>query len=285
MSASIELGIASSAMSAVIDAMGSQLVSVIDCRGRQLLWDAGPQWPWHAPLLFPTIGRVVGDEIEHEGRRYRMPRHGFGRDQQFELVAKTPTSIHLRLHSTPHTHQHFPFDFVLDVEHSVVGGSVRARYTVTNTGQVVLPVSLGVHPAFVWGHGDRSAWRIEFADHEDGQAYRLHEVLLADRVPNPVRGRILELDEDLFGAGAIVLTNCRSASLRLVGPDTTISMSWNGFEHIAVWSPLEPALLCVEPWSGIPSPNDFRGDVTDKPGQTLLPSGTSRTWGYTISAE
>jgi len=277
--------IASPSVAAVVDGCGSELVSITDAAGRELLWDGGPQWPWHAPLLFPTIGRVVDDEIEHDGRRYPMPRHGFGRDQLFDLIEKTPTSTHLQLVPSPTTKEHFPFDFVLDVRHSVTAASVTSQYTVTNISEVTLPVSLGVHPAFPWPAGQRDQWRIELDTVEDGQAYHLADVLLADTTPNPVRERTLDLAEELFATGALVLIQCRSTSLRLLGPDMAITLSWDGFEHITVWSPVDADLLCVEPWSGYPSPVGFEADILGKPGQQLLAPGEHRTWSYTITVE
>lgn len=51
--------------------------------GVEFIWQAGPPWPHHAPLLFPVGGRLNNDELLHRGRTYRMTQHGFARDGRF----------------------------------------------------------------------------------------------------------------------------------------------------------------------------------------------------------
>jgi D-hexose-6-phosphate mutarotase len=45
-------------ISATILAHGAELCSLKTSDGLELLWQAGPEWPRHAPLLFPIIGEV-----------------------------------------------------------------------------------------------------------------------------------------------------------------------------------------------------------------------------------
>ena len=51
-------------------------------QGLELLWQAGPVWPRHAPILFPIVGRLKNDELRHRGKLYPMTRHGFARDRK-----------------------------------------------------------------------------------------------------------------------------------------------------------------------------------------------------------
>ena len=44
-------------ITATILAHGAELCSLRNEAGLELLWQAGPQWPRHAPLLFPIVGR------------------------------------------------------------------------------------------------------------------------------------------------------------------------------------------------------------------------------------
>ena len=50
-------------------------------QGLELLWQAGPVWPRHAPI-FPIVGRLKNDELRHRGKLYPMTRHGFARDRK-----------------------------------------------------------------------------------------------------------------------------------------------------------------------------------------------------------
>jgi galactose mutarotase-like enzyme len=71
-------------MTATIAADGAELCSLKDAAGLELLWQAGPQWPRHAPNLFPIVGRLKNDELRHRGRLYPMTQHGFARDCRFD---------------------------------------------------------------------------------------------------------------------------------------------------------------------------------------------------------
>lgn len=58
--------------------------------GAELLWQAGPRWPRHAPLLFPIVGRLKNGELRSAERS--TTQHGFARDQRFEWLKREPAS-------------------------------------------------------------------------------------------------------------------------------------------------------------------------------------------------
>jgi galactose mutarotase-like enzyme len=45
-------------ITAIIAPDGAELISLKNQRGLELLWQAAPAWPRHAPILFPIIGRL-----------------------------------------------------------------------------------------------------------------------------------------------------------------------------------------------------------------------------------
>ena len=69
---------------AVIEDNKGYYISVYDKEcGIERMWNADPKvWNRHSPLLFPFVGRVVGNVYRHEGVEYEMKtQHGFARDQ------------------------------------------------------------------------------------------------------------------------------------------------------------------------------------------------------------
>ena len=70
-------------LSAEVKADGAELCSLRDASGAEVLWQAGPIWPRHAPVLFPIVGRLKDDTLRHEGRAHRLTQHGFARDKRF----------------------------------------------------------------------------------------------------------------------------------------------------------------------------------------------------------
>ena len=63
--------------------LGAELQSIRDCNGREYMWQAGPEWPRHSPILFPIVCSVNDNTYVVDGREYHLPRHGFARDTMF----------------------------------------------------------------------------------------------------------------------------------------------------------------------------------------------------------
>ena len=85
-------------LSATIKADGAELCSLRDAAGEEMLWQAGPAWPRHAPVLFPIVGRLKDDRLRHQGRSYRLTQHGFARDRRFAWLNRSATACRLVLH-------------------------------------------------------------------------------------------------------------------------------------------------------------------------------------------
>src|SRR5882757_2639736 len=109
----------SSGISATIKADGAELCSLRNAEGLELLWQAGPEWPRHAPLLFPIVGRLKGDELRHRGKTYAMTQHGFARDQRFDWLEREANSCKLALTDNAATRSRYPFGFRLQVTYIV----------------------------------------------------------------------------------------------------------------------------------------------------------------------
>jgi galactose mutarotase-like enzyme len=73
----------SGGLTVIIKVRGAELCSLTNAAGVEFIWQAGPAWPRHAPLLLPIVGRFGNDELRHRGKTYRMTQHGFARDNRF----------------------------------------------------------------------------------------------------------------------------------------------------------------------------------------------------------
>jgi galactose mutarotase-like enzyme len=278
----------SDGITAVITSDGAELCSLKNAAGLELLWQAGPQWPRHAPLLFPIVGHLKNDELRHCGKTYPMTQHGFARDHRFEWVAREPNSCKLVLIDSEATRARYPFAFRLEVSYTVKGADLDVALEITNTGDEMLPASIGAHPAFNWpllsGVGKES-YTLIFSDEETAPIRRLKDGLMRPQPePTPIRGKTLALSERLFEDDAVILDRLASTSVRYAadrGP--SIEISWEGFRELGVWSkPGGVPFLCIEPWHGFASPSDFDGEFTGKPGLMHVAPGASRSLTYRI---
>jgi galactose mutarotase-like enzyme len=279
----------SGVISATIKADGAELCSLKNHEGFELLWQAGPAWPRHAPILFPIVGRLKNDELRHRGKSYPITQHGFARDRTFAWRERTETSCTLELTDDPTSHQRFPFAFRLAIRYAIHDAHLDVGFEITNTGDDILPASLGGHPAFNWPLMpglSKEAYGIHFSNEEPAPIRRLKGGLLREKPePTPIKGKFLALSEQLFADDALILDHPASTSIRYAadhGP--SISMHWQGFREFGIWSKPDGApFLCLEPWRGFASTVDFDGEFLDKPGIMKIKSGSAEILSYRIS--
>jgi len=230
--------IASAGIAARISAEGAELQSLCDASGREFLWQAGPEWPRHAPVLFPIVGRLVGDTLRHRGQSYRLTQHGFARDRHFAWVERTPSSCRLALTDDAETRARYPFPFRFEVAYAAEAGGLSISFSITNTSPDILPASMGAHPAFSWplpAGPAKDQHVLTFAEPEPEPVRRLTGGLLRpDALPSPIEGRVLHLSESLFADDALILDRPASRSVRFTGPGAPgLEVSWTDFPNSA----------------------------------------------------
>ncbi|MDE1172388.1 MAG: aldose 1-epimerase family protein [Parvibaculaceae bacterium] len=269
-------------LSACVRQRGAELSSLRLEGTGELLWQAGPQWPRHAPNLFPIVGKLAGDRLHHDGRSYTLTQHGFARDLDFEWIERYPEACRLRLIADVHTRERYPFDFTLEIAYTITDGALTIDYLVANPSSRPLFASIGAHPAFNWPLSPgtpKTDHQILFDQPEPAPVRRLKAGLLSgEREPSPVEGRVLPLDENLFERDALIFDALASTSLSYGTADLALSVSWEGFEQLGLWMRPGADYLCIEPWHGMASPEGFDGPFTEKPGLFSLKPGEERSF-------
>src|SRR5690348_1510607 len=236
--------IASGSLSAEIHPLGAQLFTLRDRGGRDLQWNGNPQvWKGRAPILFPIVGALVGNQYRLDGKLFTLPRHGFARDRLFSLVESTPTSAVFRLSADEETLKVYPFHFELDLRFSVTDATLDVVASVRNVeADKILPASFGFHPALCWPlpYGEpRSAHVVKFERDEPAPIRRLNSqgLVLPDTFATPVLGRELQLQDDLFQADAIIFDDIVSRRLRY-GADRgpQVELAFPGMPQLGLWT-------------------------------------------------
>src|SRR5947208_11505992 len=92
---------------------GAELTSVFDKKtNTEHLWQADEKfWAWHAPVLFPVVGRCLNDEILIDGVRYPMEKHGFARKSDFSLLELSETKMIFSLNYSQDSLKCYPYKF------------------------------------------------------------------------------------------------------------------------------------------------------------------------------
>lgn len=271
-----------------IDSSGAELTSLIDHVGRELLWQAGPVWKRHAPVLFPIVGRMPGDQLVHDGVAYPIGQHGFARDRQFAAEREGEHAAVFTLVDDAETLALFPFPFRLQIRFDLSGATLAVSSTVENMGTERFSASLGEHPAFAWPLDaalPRDSHTIEFPLNEPAPIRRIVNGLLApDARPTPVVGATLSLSDALFVDDAVIFDALRSRSVRYSAPGApTITVDFPDFPLLGVWSKAPGEFVCIEPWFGMTAPAGFSAEYDAKPHQFTLEGGEARTFSYSIT--
>ena len=217
-----------------------------------------------------------------------MTQHGFARDRRFDWTRRSSTACTLVLTDDAQTRARYPFGFRLAVTYTVRKTDLEVAFEVTNTGDEMLPASIGAHPAFNWPllpGSNKDAYRLIFSNQEREPIRRLKDGLLrATREPTPIRGKTLDLSERLFQDDAVILDRPREHihPIRRRSRGQSIEVSWQGFRELGIWSKPGAPFLCIEPWHGFASPSDFDGEFTDKPGLMQIARPSTRMLTYRI---
>lgn len=274
----------SAALSAQIDPVGAQLSVLQDAAGRDLLWNGDPTvWSGRAPLLFPIIGELADGRFRLGGHEYRLSRHGFARGKTFEVIQTDGAQATFRLRADDSTLAAYPFQFELDVQFALAGPTLTVTTTVRNLGDASMPASFGYHPGFRWPlpYGQpRDAHYIEFETAEPEPVRRLDAkgLVTPDRLPTPVSGARLTLQDALFAHDALIFDKLRSRSVTYgaaAGP--RLRVSFPDSPYLGVWTKPGAPFICIEPWNGMADPVGFSSDFRTKPGIFSVAQRSTRT--------
>ncbi len=281
----------SPALSVKVADKGAELQSLKLADGLELLWQADPKvWPRHAPHLFPIVGRLPNDTLRHEGKTYTLTQHGFARDLEFICENKSDRHCTHLLTGSDDTRARYPFAFELRITHALDANTLTITYHLRNPANAELLASIGTHPAFNWPLKEgieRTTHSMTFERDELAPIRRVAGGLLkAKSFPTPVRNRVLHLVDDLFVDDVLIFDKLNSRALTYTAPGAPkIHVKFPDFPHLGIWTKPGAGFVCIEPWQGHATPEDFDGEFRDKPGVISIAPGAKRSWRYTLTVE
>lgn len=266
---------------------GAELTSFTSlASGLEYLWQAdSAQWGRHAPLLFPIVGKLPNDTYLYEGQAYKLPQHGFARDQEFQLISQDAHSLTLQLMASEASKKAYPFEFELRVRYELRGSVLTVGWHVRNPAAAPheLLFSIGAHPAFRCPlRPEASEQFADYAFHFDHPVTLRRQLLRGglrggETVPVLAGQDSLPLSYELFADDALVFAHFDFTRITLRKTDKTgpfVRMQFDGFPYLGLWTKGPGAqFVCIEPWQGVASPVGEPRELRDKEGiLTLAPS-------------
>ncbi len=270
-------------LKATINADGAELTSLKDTEtDLEYIWQADSSiWARHAPILFPIVGKLKDNTYTYSGKNYVLSQHGFARDLVFSCFYKDKQKIILMLDASDATREIFPFDFVLLVSYTLNEKTLSITYQVENKDKVMMPFSIGAHPAFncpLSAGESREDYYLEFEKEETLETYLLEAGLFSGETELLYESTtVLPLKQEIFAKDALVFKNLRSdfVTLKSRKKPFAIKVTIKGFPFLGIWSKSEASrFVCIEPWYGLSDQKDASGNLFEKEGiQHLAPQG------------
>ena len=280
------ISISNGSLTASIDAMGAQLMSLRKGESEYLWQGDSNWWPRRAPILFPIVGVLKDSKAESAEGTISLARHGLARLYQFEVVEQSPSSVTLQLKSTEETRKSYPYDFELKLIFSVDGDSLTQTYEVTNPANVVLPFTLGAHPAFNIPIPDVEAsslnhYHLLFTHSwtsygpsitDEGLCdYTTPQRLIVDSDTLPLSWELIDREKTITLENVPDRRITLAASTEAPSEAHGIQMDFEGFDYLGIWSATPGCpFVALEPWCGIADTVDCDGIFEHKPGIMCL---------------
>jgi galactose mutarotase-like enzyme len=247
----------------------------------EYMWSGDPAyWGKKSPVLFPIVGELKKNTYSYKGENYKLSRHGFAREIDFELTEHTEDSLTFSIKETEQTLAVYPFKFLFSVRYTLIENTVQITYIVENTGEGIMYFSVGGHPAFKvpFVEGTKyDDYELVFNEKETTGRYPLSSegLIMTEPVPLLENESVLPLKKELFSADAIVLKGIKSTSISIESKktDKRIEVGFEDFPYVGIWETKGGDFVCIEPWCGIADSVNASGRLEDKEGiNSLQPS-------------
>jgi galactose mutarotase-like enzyme len=246
--------------------------------GADLLWPGDPAvWLGVAPVLFPVVGWTRGGRVRVGATEYALGLHGFAAGMEFAVAEFGEGHARLFLADSDETRAIYPFPFRLEIEYRLSPAAMKVDVSVENTGSAAMPYAVGLHPGFRWPlAGSDAPHRIVFAKPETAAVPVITRdgLFSAQSRPVPLEGTILRLTPDLFAQEALCFLDLANRTLLYDnGAGQGLLISSENFPHVALWSRPPAPFLAIEAWTGHGDPENFDGDLFEKPSMIVLAPG------------
>ena len=284
-----------------VNSFGAEMNALKDSSGKDILWTGNPDvWKFHAPVLFPHCGKIKDAFVLIENKSFPLKSNGFARDLEFSVINQSENSVVFELVQNEYTLERFPYKFSLQVKYELINNQVFFESTVKNTDEKEFLFSIGSHSGFCCPRNEGESiedYQIEFEKKEPLETIPCYEngFLANDldgkcpfsKLYGEVQPGIIPLKADYFGNGHL-FTNITSdwVGLRNKIDNSLIKVNTKNYPNVMLWQNAgKPHFICIEPWYGMPDPDNTNHQWTEKPGLVSLLPGKSFSCNQSIWVE
>ena len=279
----MEITIQNQAIKAVIKTKGAELSS-LQKEDKNYIWEINSEfWNKTSPILFPIVGALKNGEYFYEGNAYKLSRHGFARDFEFEVIENSENTVVFSLKSNEETLKVYPFHFELQLSYILEGNKLVVKYEIINRSSEKMYYSIGAHPAFNID-GNFEDFSLIFDDEKDLETYKLEKDLFSGKTEIlKLNGNVLPLQYELFEEDALVFKNFATKSLTLAkNNESVMKVSFPDFPYLGIWTKKDAPFICIEPWLGIADNANASGKIEEKEGIQILENNSKKQIAWSV---
>lgn len=270
---------------AKINHKGAELISLKNDVEKEFIWNGNPEfWSKHSPILFPIVGTLKNNEYYFEGKKYSLNRHGFARDMDFELIAKTDSTAVFSLVNNTNTLNVYPFEFELLLNYELTDNSLIITFKVINKNLFSMPFSIGAHPAFALPEQFEN-YSLDFEYSEKLIRFELENDLLSNVTNSiPRNENNVALHYDLFEKDALVFKKIKSKKITLLeNKKPFLCIQFDDFPSLGIWTKPKAPFICIEPWLGYADATSNSGNILEKEGIKIIEANEIFKLEYSIT--
>lgn len=279
----MKISLSNQNISAQITTLGAELLS-LEKDHRNYIWTIDEQyWNKTSPVLFPIVGRLKNDQYTLNGKEFSLPRHGFARNYEFDVLKQTENSVIFKLSANEETVKVYPFDFDFLYHYVLNGNVLEITFEIINKNSFEMPFSIGAHPAFRLENPVEN-YSLQFEKEDLFKSYHLtHENFDGSfSIIESKNGEIL-LSDTLFENDALVFKTLESNYLFLAEHNKPVlKFYFQDFPFLGIWKKIKAPFLCLEPWQGLADNTNHNGNFLEKEGVIILQPNSSKKLGYKI---
>lgn len=267
---------------------GAELQSILNKKNNMdYLWNGNPAyWGKFSPVLFPVVGALKDNTYYYENKEYKLSRHGFARDYEFQANQPDKEEVIFTLTHNEETLKIYPFQFILQLRYKLSESGLSCTYQVSNPDHQPLLFSIGAHPAFnvpLQSGLEYTDFFLEFNKDNFLSYHKIDKDLIANvTVEVELKDKKLPLRHDLFYEDALVFKSLKSdcISIRSDKSPHGLHFKFKDFPFFGIWAAKDADFLCLEPWCGIADGLNHTQKLEEKEGMIrLAPDETwNRTW-------
>ncbi|MFI3238689.1 MAG: hypothetical protein R3Y47_11825 [Lachnospiraceae bacterium] len=260
-----------------INTLGAEMISVVDTKGNEYIYQPSDIWIGQAKNQFPNVAIAKDDYAIMKGEKHPIHQHGFLKIMELEATEISEKEISFSLKSNDATRVYYPYEFEFVIRFLIEGNQIKETYEVYNKDADTMYFGVSCHTGFNAGEGSyidmgKNTSLIELLRPKQ------HNLMSGEEAAFTMEDGKVPVNVEYLGAGARILRNFEEKCITLNNPalHTAVELEFSDFPVLTLWSTADAKeFVCMMPWHALPDYFDTNHIFEEKKGNISLEAGKS----------